>query len=202
MAPSCRVVVFSLVDAEVVTSYVDLLVSSLFQGHVEGGFDSKVVAPADPMTLTVRTSPHSLVGVLSIDKSVTILAGNSQFQESSIEGSYSSFSPISPVTSSGYWWNSAPVSAQDVLSNSGLLFLTNAQLPSSLSDFPPVFDMPEDEMGMPENGAENPNEDDHNRIEKPSAPSKLRSFFPETWLWQTGVSNGDGEVSFLSSELI
>ncbi|XP_071785161.1 CD109 antigen-like isoform X2 [Asterias amurensis] len=218
MAPQARLIVSYIRDEnfEVVLDSININVDGAFQNGVTVTFDQDEIKPGDNINLEVTAEANSYVGILAIDTSVMLLkTGNDITQNQVIEalGEFDttdySYNPVEgPVfrkkRSSRLFFPMEGDTTQDVLDSAGMLVFTDALVYGTpVSSFhrgdaaAPRFPV-RAEMGRKLVGESNLGEPTSAPIPAPTPP-RVRSEFPETWLWSENVAGANGLVSVSST---
>lgn len=212
MGPTARLIVFSSSHDELIASHVDFAVASQLPLKVLTTFNTKSAVPAGNVTVQTKTSPHSLVGLVAVDRSVTLLGGISQFQPAHFLQAQAAgrptLDPVGEVEWTWQWKNA--IGSRTLFSASKTVVLSNLQLsddhgtPDSriMNKFagggPMFMNAMVLEDGIPESAdmfapaALPPVADKLAAPEKP----RVRSSFPETWTWLDLTTPESGELSF------
>ncbi|XP_033626083.1 CD109 antigen-like isoform X2 [Asterias rubens] len=220
MAPQARLIVSYIRDEnfEVVLDSININVDGAFQNEVTVTFDQDEVKPGDNINLEVTAEANSYVGILAIDTSVMLLkTGNDITQNQVIEAlgefdttdqSYNPFEgPVfrkkrSSMCCGWYPFPNQGDTTQAVLDSAGMLVFTDALVYST-----PVIDYP----WLGRGDAAAPGLPVEAKLKVGSAletssapipaptPPRVRSEFPETWLWSENVAGANGRVSVSST---
>ncbi|XP_071786205.1 CD109 antigen-like isoform X2 [Asterias amurensis] len=224
MAPQARLIVSYIRDEnfEVVLDSININVDGAFQNEVTVTFDQDEVKPGDNINLEVTAEANSYVGILAIDTSVMLLkTGNDITQNQVIEalGEFDttdqSYNPFEGAvfrkkrSSRCCGWYPFPNqgdTTQAVLDSAGMLVFTDALVYSTpVIDYPwsgvqfdgglqpvPAAAMPEaDDVAFDEAAIAKKPAGDGGNLPKP----RVRTEFPETWLWSDYVAGANGLVS-------
>ncbi|XP_048577208.1 CD109 antigen isoform X2 [Nematostella vectensis] len=206
MAPSAQVVVYTIrPEGEVVVDSLTVTVEKPFANEVSVSFSRDSAKPGDQVNLLATATPDSLVAFRVVDKSVLLMDKDNDITCNKVLSDIQGYSP-----SGGYpWWEwnwfvpgrrrrrmvmPFPVSGQDaksVFENSGLLVLSNClvySVPSS--DYPYL----RKEFAM--EGVGVPVSTDAAAGKQPLAEvSKVRTLFPETWVWSEVNASSSGQAA-------
>ncbi|XP_031563993.1 CD109 antigen-like [Actinia tenebrosa] len=215
MAPSARIVFYSITNSkEVVADGLTISVENPFDNEVNVEFNKESSRPGDKVQLMARATPGSQVAFLAIDKSVLLLNKDNDISRSEILNDLQSF-----VSGSGWypWWDwdwhprgttgaAFHVNGRDaytIFRNSGLITFTDC-LVHRASHYYPYYGHGINSFGggggggafrMVEEGEFSVGSSRRNQ--KLASVTKIRSFFPETWLWAdvNASSSGEAQIS-------
>ncbi|XP_065187850.1 CD109 antigen-like [Sycon ciliatum] len=229
MAPSMKVLCYYEVNNEMVIDSQEISVSGAFDNNVSIEFDMTRAEPGANVSAIVRAAPGSTVAIGVIDKKAQLLARGNEITVERVEKDLSSYSSSSvssyaggsylggaqvmqrkkrlalpSFTSRGY--HQEEMAASDVLSHAGLCMLTDVHIPESPRQrYRPqtrnLGQVPADAMAM-----QPPVAARGFMAAGPAAgasfaqPSRVRTNFPETWLWLTGTADSDG-IAKLSGQV-
>ncbi|PVD20025.1 hypothetical protein C0Q70_20519 [Pomacea canaliculata] len=207
LSPKFSLLVFYIRDdGEVVADSMDYVVEPCFENEVKMQFSDETVLPGAETKISLSAAPGSLCSIGVVDKSVNILGGDHQITPETVfkklgeyslsrSGSYDYYDD-SPYCKEqiqareksinfweyGWWYTSEYVDAIEAFKRMGFAVLTNLNLETRpCKREPPVYYGLGAVNGLPGPIAVTSS--------VPSAPS-LRSYFPETWLWDL-VSVGE-----------
>jgi len=215
MSPSAKLLVYQILpNSEVAADYIPFDVTAEYPQNVSADFSKDEAKPGDDVDLTIKTENQSHVIVTAVDKSVFILAENrlnlaQVFAE--LEKLY--MDPQAELHSVTLYPSITTRGASDTFSDAGVIVLSNNDIPSgkeyksNMRDggfLPPMFG-----DGKAENGAApvvtvtQAAPVPAPTITLPPAPGtsglaevqRIRQFFPETWLWQTVVTDASGKAT-------
>ncbi|MGC9328599.1 MAG: alpha-2-macroglobulin family protein, partial [Candidatus Hinthialibacter sp.] len=215
MSPSAKIVAYMIqpnneISADVLPFDVKLTSTTT----LEASFDAEEVKPGDSVSLTIQSEGQSMVGLALVDESVFALVENRlNLQNVFAELERIFMAPQVEVhpNPDGGWIGSRTLTggkgAQDIFTENNLQVLTTAGLtvpkakeidPWSLWNnqfirknmpFPPFLEMVDD-IAAPTGGGEN------GGVEY-QEPARVRTFFPETWLWQPDLLTDENGVAVL-----
>ncbi|XP_039279526.1 CD109 antigen isoform X2 [Nilaparvata lugens] len=206
MAPVAHLIVqYVRDDGEVVADALDIELNGIFQNFVDIDAGVEETQPGSNIELKVQSKPNSYIGVLGIDQSVLLLKkGNDISQDDVLNELYSydngemmKFLPFmkeakerGPMS----WWPGT-FTAEEAFEKSGAIIMTNAYVHEY---HPGVYfrsNIAEDDLFSAENlapissiaqaGAPGSN---------PSESVRIRSKFPETWIWELLETGFDGKA--------
>ncbi|MBN2329441.1 MAG: alpha-2-macroglobulin [Candidatus Omnitrophica bacterium] len=214
MSPSAKIVAYMIqpnneISADVLPFDVDLTSST----SLEASFSAEEVKPGDPVSLTIQSEGQSMVGLALVDESVFALVENRlNLQNVFAELERIFMAPQVEVHANpdSVWIGRETLTggkgALDVFAENNLQILTSGDLtvpkakeidPWSLWDnqlirknlpFPPFLEMVDDAAptgGFDGGGAEY------------QEPERVRTFFPETWLWQPELLTDENGAAVL-----
>ncbi|XP_021920080.1 CD109 antigen-like isoform X2 [Zootermopsis nevadensis] len=211
MAPTAHVVVFYVKeDGEIVADALDIELEGSLQNFVNINTNSEETRPGTNVELTFEAKPNSYVGVLGVDQSVLLLKSGNDITEDTVLEELSSYdagsqTPYWPLLNfrgkrSSYWWPGS-ATARQVFDNSGAVILTNGLVHEHFpwlyyrSNFNAEGDLQGRLAGVPVpiEAAAFPKSAG---TMVPTEPAiRIRSNFPETWLWQMLESGFDGKAT-------
>ncbi|XP_052795598.1 CD109 antigen-like isoform X2 [Mya arenaria] len=203
MAPLSRLIVYYVKhDAEVIADSVMFDVDGLLKNQVDidymvRGRRIKRGKPGNDVTITVKADAGSLCNVLTVDKSVLLLKSGNDITFNQLEEEVESYDTVRPSPCLGFiclrHFYPVPTTGSDVtqiFQNSGLMVITDAFLYSWRQLYYYRGGMPEPMMMMMKNEAEVLDDD---QADSPSNP-RVRTKFPETWIFESAVANSRGEA--------
>ncbi|XP_060581140.1 CD109 antigen-like isoform X3 [Ruditapes philippinarum] len=221
MAPNARIIVYYVrTDGEVVTDSISFDVDGAFQNQVTIDFDKSKAQPGENVNVIVKADPQSVVNLLAVDQSVLLLKSGNDVTASEVIDELKSYDTIKHARSPfccdfmpmavnrrkrfAIWWP-YPVyyggsDAQDIFDNSGVRVMTDATVYHHVEQhyYYPLPGMINGGPMMAMAGGAMPNPI------APMAPNsasgmktveKVRSVFPETWLWTDSIVKADGTVT-------
>ena len=191
MAPSSRLVAYKILpDGEVAADYIPFAAAGRYPMQTSISLSADEVRPGDPVRIDLAAQGVARVGLAAVDRSVFILAENrlnlaQVFAE--IERIY--MQPQAEAHDVVFW--GATRGASETFAEAGLTVMTNMILPqggSAQRAAPaPAVMMMEAEVALE---TEQPS-DGGNLAEV----SRVRQFFPETWLWTDALTDADGKAT-------
>ncbi|XP_028411916.1 CD109 antigen-like isoform X2 [Dendronephthya gigantea] len=200
MSPTAKIVVYFIRnDGELVADSVTVKVNGAFENDVSVEFNTTQTKPGENVTVNVKASPNSEVGLLAVDKSVLLLDEGNDFSVSQVmeelesyggDGSFPPWWRWRRRRSFFPWYPRAQDSLQifegvklRVISDcKGVRNNNNFRYPYDYSRFPLMERMDMNvKAGLPLKEV-----------------TKVRTIFPETWLWETTRTNSAGQAQVLS----
>ncbi|XP_065833656.1 CD109 antigen-like [Oscarella lobularis] len=218
MAPSARLVVYAIRgDGEVVVDSLTLTVDGLFKNKVTLDFSEEEAGTGNNVDLRVTASPQSYVGLLAIDQSVTLLADGNDITQSSVTDEINTYDPATPNWCNGPIWfgrrrrsicwpyYSSGQDAFRIFKNAGLVSMSDANIYwDGTQDYDyffrggvEYFDGGDLAFAAPFGGGGGgaaPPSGSQELI----TPERVRTFFPETWLWTNATTDGSGAATLNS----
>ncbi|XP_065826416.1 CD109 antigen-like [Oscarella lobularis] len=179
MAPLARLVVYAIRIDEVVVDSLTISVDGLFKNIVTLSLSEVEARPADDVSLQVTASPNSYVGLLAADQSVTLLAKGNDITQSSVNDEVDSY-----VT------RRQSVDAKDALKvfyNAGLAAMSDANIYSDGARVSPTTVVVTASLDLERLTS--------NEIEELVAPDRVRTFFPQTWIWANATTDDSGTAT-------
>ncbi|XP_038068453.1 CD109 antigen-like isoform X2 [Patiria miniata] len=229
MAPKARLVVSYVRpdNSELILDSISISVDGAFENEVTIGFNKDEAEPGDEIKLDVTAERNSFVGILAIDTSVMLLKTGNDITQSMVVDALGEFDttsndngdtfdggfgrPVARRKRSAWccWWPfpTPGNTARKILDSAGILVFTDALVYGIMTpditwrDDGPLFD------GLPEAAPAPGAEDDSLTAGDmmPNAPNptpptpRVRTEFPETWLWSDYVAGDDGRVRVSST---
>ncbi|XP_022645189.1 CD109 antigen-like isoform X2 [Varroa destructor] len=208
LAPKARLVVYTVgKDNEIVTDGVNFDVSGILRTPVDVSVSTKQTSPGSRVEVTVSTTPSSFVGILGVDQSVLLLRTGNDLSEQQVVQELESYDAGKKAK---VWpqyyrrrrrrsiWYPGSYTAGALFKDAGMIILTNGFLfeqdevegrrPGIRLDTNVLTNQPLPPSGLPEAPDVVPG-----RI-------RLRSRFPETWIWNNVTTSSDGRA--VISEII
>lgn len=210
--PSARMFVWTLLKHfEVVADSMDFNVEGDFANDVKISFEKSEVRPGAEVDLEVEATPGSYAGLLAVDKSVLLLAGSNDITHSQVMDELRSYGSSSsgPTPMPYYrWWWPVPAGGRDtstVIKDAGLKFMTDGLIHEIVDPLyifrnggavvDPLMGAPGPDMEqkfMPDAATDD--------AKKPmKEPDRVRTEFPETWIWTEEIIGADGKVHIVST---
>lgn len=207
MAPKSSILCFYVRpdNKEIIADYVELSVGGLMHNFVKLSPSRNEAKPGQEVEVSVFTKPNSLVGVLGIDTSVLLLKSGNDLSQKQVEDEIKSYGSSGDGDSGWRWARNA----ESLFESADMVVLTNnlvyngfgyrqgrllymnmvvRQKPMQYEKSIALDSMIlEHDISPPEF---------HLGKRKSSEPLVIRSFFPETWMWQNGTTGADGLASF------
>uniref|UniRef100_A0A915JB76 TEP1-F n=1 Tax=Romanomermis culicivorax TaxID=13658 RepID=A0A915JB76_ROMCU len=213
MAPKARLIVYGVRpdNKEIVVSAMDLKVDGLLQNKVSISVDPTRTEPGKNVTFTINASPTSYIGLLSVDQSVLLLKSGNDITKSQVE------SDIAQYDTTGYsgrwwgpfnrqkrmicwgcgWWGIGGKDAATIfekillfqdfyVENSGVIVMTDAYL---YREPIPIEEIALQSQESPSIIALAANRVDNGGDGLTMASSRIRTKFPELWIWMDDLLN-------------
>ncbi|XP_063955398.1 uncharacterized protein LOC129261791 [Lytechinus pictus] len=205
-------------DGEVVADSITFTVEETFANEVTLDFGESEVKPNDETTLDVTADPDSLCGVGVVDKSVYVLGGDNSMTKDSLFDSirryqlgryggvydYGSRCPsyyrrrrrrsIAPWYGGGSDFDDASAAFKNI----GLVYLTNLDIETKpcVQYYGPIFynEPIARDLAIPVAAQDNVVEE-VGRVQKAESGAEIRSYFPETFLWDLVTTDELGSAS-------
>ncbi|XP_052721975.1 CD109 antigen-like isoform X2 [Crassostrea angulata] len=222
MAPNARIVTYYVrTDGEVVTDSISFNVAGVFQNQVALSFDKTKAQPGENVNVRVTADPMSTVNLLAVDQSVLLLKSGNDITQEEVIDELKTYDTIhhhdnGPIFFGGggimplgrkkrmIWWPYPTYyggsDASQIFANAGVKVMTDALVFKHVEQHPLIYPemafggaiapmAPMPAMAMTNGMAPNP---------APSSQLKevgrVRSVFPETWLWTNASIGSDGQV--------
>jgi CD109 antigen len=215
MASSSKLIVYQILpSSEVAADYIPFNVEADYPQQVKVEFDKAEARPGDEVEINIDAEGESKVGIAAVDRSVFILAENRlNLQQVFAELEKLYMAPQAELHEVNIYLDIANPGAEDVFRQAGVIMLTNKRLPEG-KEYKREIPPPMWERGALDKGlvvpaatttapppvivtlaappiAHGPGEDQAGLAEV----QRVRQFFPETWLWQDVLTDGDGQAS-------
>ncbi|MCW3992626.1 MAG: alpha-2-macroglobulin, partial [Candidatus Bathyarchaeota archaeon] len=210
MAPASRLLVYQVLpNSEVAADYIPFQVEGDYPHQLSAAFSADEVAPGDELEIGIETEGEAKVGLGVVDRSVYILAEKrlnlaQVFQE--LERLY--MEPQVELHEASFLATVYTPGARDTFEEAGLVVLTNRKLPAGTEVERPTprgLGLIEGAKVLVEKEVmrEVPVEEMAEAAAAPAAaPSeqlaevtRVRQFFPETWIWDSVETGPDGRGS-------
>ncbi|XP_059841507.1 CD109 antigen isoform X1 [Hypanus sabinus] len=176
-APAAHLIVYFIKYYLMVSDEILLNVEGIFTNKVSLSWSTEQAKPADSVSLNVSTNEvNSLVGILVVDKSAQLLKGGNDITEELV---------LQTLINTAEDNTGFPYS-HNVFQMSGLIILTDARIPLTESLYPVLYNAdPEFKL---ESFAD---------VEEEEEPEdqRVRTYFPETWLWLDMLTGLNSEIS-------
>ncbi|XP_014247621.1 CD109 antigen-like isoform X2 [Cimex lectularius] len=215
MAPVAHVVVqFISPQGEMIADVVDIELKEILQNFVKMDLSAKRIEPGNKVDLRILTRPNSLVGLLAVDQSVLLLKSGNDLTESQVIDELRNYDQSIPSLYDDVHmafkrkrrfafrsYDRRRITTFDTFEHAGVVVLTNSEVNNAqpwrffrgmyLEDQEEMFDMSTLDAGFKLRafasaaGAAIPYE--------PSI--RVRSKFPETWIWDELDSGISGRTS-------
>lgn len=210
MAPSARLLVYCIKqNGEIVVDSLNIEVEDPFRNDVSVTIDTNnrnSVAPGDMVTIKGKATPGSFMAFRAVDKSVLLMKEDTDLSVKKVLEELQSYDSAQVWYPFWDWgmrrrlrrmimpYPSAGRDAAAVFENSGLIVITDYELPGGRFDDQIIMmaSVPEMESGV--------NSDTVLRkgggTPQLAEVKRVRSLFPETWIWLEDDANSAGEVEF------
>ena len=187
MAPSSRLVAYKILpDGEVAADYIPFAAAGRYPMQTSISLSADEVRPGDPVRIDLAAQGVARVGLAAVDRSVFILAENrlnlaQVFAE--IERIY-----MQPQAEAHYRggsrWTEWSRGASEVFTEAGLTVMTNKTLPQRkvIREFH-IMAVTAESIESSDGG------------DNLAQVSRVRQFFPETWLWMDALTDMDGKAT-------
>lgn len=222
MSPTARLLVYQILPGgEVVADYLPFAVEAAYTQAVEAAFDKTEVEPGAAVNIDLKTDGPARVGLALVDKAVFIL-GENRLNVTQVVAAADKLAalPTFEATQSGDSYNynrvNQSVGTQDLIEGLGMVVISNKTLPrgiKTLTSYPGVAPGGSGTTAAATTAAATtaaattaassttaaPGGATTSSGTGPAAPlaevKRVRQFFPETWLWETALSDAEGKVS-------
>ncbi|XP_070197998.1 CD109 antigen-like [Littorina saxatilis] len=209
MTPVADVIVFFVTESgEMVVDKLSVAVDDISANDVSVTFVKPEVKPGKTAKLKVRASPRSKVFLLGVDKSVQLLGTGNDISREDVMSELVQYGSGNSYLLRGSWYfYDYSTDANAVFQGANAGIITDAKVPGKYLDvpskyrnlFPTTTRMPlATEMPLPgtvmfaarqemdvDSPAMSMNSGGGGAVEKDTPAERLRTFFPETWLWDT-----------------
>ncbi|XP_048243517.1 CD109 antigen-like isoform X8 [Haliotis rufescens] len=212
MAPNARIIVYYVrKDGEIVTDSVSFDVDGAFENKVSISMDKTTAQPGDSVNVQVTADPQSLVNLLAVDQSVLLLKSGNDITQSEVISELKSYDTIKSVGGGGFggpiplgavarrkrmvlpwggWWGFPTYyggsDANQIFQNSGVAVMTDALVYKYVKPYLYTIDKAVLESVHVLKGIQAP--------ETLKEVEKVRTDFPETWLWMNTTAGTDGKA--------
>ncbi|XP_071088374.1 CD109 antigen-like isoform X8 [Haliotis cracherodii] len=211
-------------DGEIVTDSVSFDVDGAFENKVSISMDKTTAQPGDSVNVQVTADPQSLVNLLAVDQSVLLLKSGNDITQSEVISELKSYDTIKSVGGGGFggpiplgavarrkrmvlpwggWWGFPTYyggsDANQIFKNSGVAVMTDALVYKYVKPYLPIY-LPMMAMagGMVPGVVNGMVSGTGGAVDTHHAPlkevEKIRSDFPETWLWTNSSTGTDGKA--------
>ena len=138
-APRCRVVIYTIIDGEIIADAVEFEVEGTLSNYVEIFSSRRQTLPGKDVTVNVKTQPNSFIGLMAVEKTVLAYTPGHDITMSDVVSElrsydsavdpdfYSWFRVIQPLKGS-LFWHTGSSGSENVFRNSGTVLLTNAHV--------------------------------------------------------------------------
>ncbi|XP_073987023.1 CD109 antigen-like isoform X2 [Rhodnius prolixus] len=206
MAPIAHIIIqYVKADGEVIADSLDIQLEGTLQNYVRLDSTLEESEPGGNIQLNIETKPNSYVGVLGIDQSVQLLKTGNDIDEEEVVRELSSyetsdfgiFRPFKKVLDDlgqrrSVYWSPGSFTADEVFSGSGAVILTNGYVHKHTPWLYFRGGMPQDDLMFSANVS--PEMAFDGGASSGLAAVKVRSDFPETWLWEALDTGVDGKA--------
>ncbi|XP_048243523.1 CD109 antigen-like isoform X6 [Haliotis rufescens] len=211
-------------DGEIVTDSVSFDVDGAFENKVSISMDKTTAQPGDSVNVQVTADPQSLVNLLAVDQSVLLLKSGNDITQSEVISELKSYDTIKSVGGGGFggpiplgavarrkrmvlpwggWWGFPTYyggsDANQIFQNSGVAVMTDALVYKYVKPYLPLY-LPMMAMagGVVPGVVNGMVSGTGGAVDTHHAPlkevEKIRSDFPETWLWTNSSTGTDGKA--------
>ncbi|XP_046675493.1 CD109 antigen-like isoform X2 [Homalodisca vitripennis] len=207
MAPTAHVVVQYLREnGEVVADALDIQLDGVLQNFVDVRMNRLETRPGSPVELNFEAKPNSYIGLLAVDQSVMLLRTGNDIEYDHVLSEMRSYdasdsSQFIPQMEgirerrSLFWWPGS-LTAQETFEKSGAVIMTNGYV---FEHYPWLYYraassgvlMDDHDLMFAENL---PHLSTITSESGPQTP-RVRSNFPETWLWEMIDAGVDGKAT-------
>ncbi|XP_064467079.1 CD109 antigen-like isoform X2 [Ornithodoros turicata] len=198
MAPKARVLVYYVrKDGEVVADAVNFDVGGILRTPVHVQTSVSETKPGAPVDILVATKPNAFVGLLGVDQSVLLLKTGNDLSQQQVIDELESFDsgkrakmwpPWYRRRRRSLWWPGSST-ANDLFKDAGMVVLTNGLV----YDYDDQIYYRSGSNGISQENIEF-DSSDSSSFDKKRGKSRLRKFFPETWLWNDTMTGDDGRA--------
>jgi CD109 antigen len=212
MAPSAKLLVYQILPtSEVAADFIPFEAAGEYPHTVTASFSDEESRPGDALEVRVQTEGPAKVGLVAVDRSVFILAENRlnlQQVFAEIERLYQQ--PQAELHEAEFIQGPIVIpGATETFEDTGLIVLSDKRVPKGkeIERFFGEF-FAADQAGGPvaEGNALN---FDADKVLRAAAPlpatgysgqplaevQRVRQFFPETWIWEEMMTDGDGKAT-------
>ena len=216
MAPGSRILVYQLLpNSEVAADYLPFEVAAVYPHQVNASFEHDQVAPGDAVNIHVETQGPSHVGLAAVDRSVFILAENRlnlQQVFDKLERLY--MQPQLELHDVRLKSRVATRGALETFKDAGVVVMSNKRVPEGKEFHGPTPTPAPAMMRVVEEIVLNravaqaavptsapvmtrvaPLSVVENQDQQLAEVTRVRQFFPETWLWTNVVTNEQGRAT-------
>ena len=214
MAPGSRILVYQLLpNSEIAADYLPFDIAAVYPHQVSAAFEKEQVRPGDPVNIKVETQGPSQVGLVAVDRSVFILAENRlnlQQVFSELERLY--MQPQAELHDVRIRSRVTTRGALEAFQDAGVVVMSNKRVPEG-KEFrrprPTRRAVPEmaavkevvsgravAAMAQPTSAPmPTPTPMAVSQEQELAEVSRVRQFFPETWLWTNVTTNEQGKAT-------
>ncbi|XP_050415360.1 CD109 antigen isoform X2 [Patella vulgata] len=203
MAPDGKLIVYyKRPNGEIVADSISFSIQGLFENAITVDFDQAKVKPGAPVKLTIKGEPGSMVSLRTVDKSVDLLKSGNDITTDTVLKEVLQYG--GNYYGGGDWfycfwrWPRAGSGsdAASIFRNAGVALLTDAILYQKERNYNeyfrggPVFQMASSSV-VDDSSSGGQGAFSENNLAK---VTRVRKFFPETWLWRTVPIGNTGQV--------
>jgi CD109 antigen len=203
MAPSARLLVYQVLPtSEVAADFIPFDVDGEYPHQVTASFSVEEARPGDDLVVDVQTDGPAKVGLVAVDRSVFILAENRlNLQQVFAELERLYMQPQAELHEAEFSFEPIVMpGARETFEDAGLIVLSDKRVPEGKEIERPFFramqaiggDADFDEAVPAAAGAPAPEAATGQGL---AEVQRVRQFFPETWIWEEVMTDGDGRAS-------
>ncbi len=204
MAPSSRLLAYQILpSSEVTADWIPFDVEGDWPHKLSISFNEREVAPGDEVNIDVRAEGKAKIGLGVVDRSVYILAEKRLNLKQVFEALERLYMKPQIELHEGHFLNRVfNPGAKDLFEEAGVIVLTDKKVPAGAEialPRPPLWERLMGELAVPKGGPMVLME--RGPAPVPSPPGELaevkrvRQYFPETWLWETLTTDGEGKAT-------
>ncbi|XP_078364931.1 CD109 antigen-like isoform X2 [Oculina patagonica] len=211
MAPTARLLVYSMLQGgEIVVDSLNVKIEDPFQNQVSVTIDTNnkdSVSPGDTVTIKGKATPGSFMAFRAVDKSVLLMKEDTDLSVRKVLEDLQSYD--SAQTWYPFWeWGirrsrrmimpfpTSGRSAARIFENSGVIVITNYNLPGGYDDYMIMYGRRPVMEGAADSDVRIASADGGGAKPKLAEVKRVRSLFPETWIWLEYDASSAGEVEF------
>ena len=218
MTPSARLLVYQILpNSEVAADYIPFDVEAVYPNDLNVEFNQSEAKPGDEVQINIQSQGQSEVGLAAVDKSVFILAGNRlNLQQVFDELEKLYMNPQVELHEVSIYNGIDVRGAKDIFDDAGVVVLSNNNIPEGenyQADWGPnMWDGAWKFMGArgpvgPVGGVVFLANGEAVPAPAPTGTGfsistadlaevqRVRQYFPETWLWQSVITDADGKAT-------
>lgn len=209
MAPAATLLVYQILpNSEVVADYIPFKVKEHYPHQVEIVLSSPEASPGDTVQININAEGETSIGLAAVDKSVFILAENRlNLQQVFDELERLYMEPQAELHEVSIYPSITTQGAKDIFDAAGVVVLSNNDIPEGEEHqwegqsgfWDRLVQFFGGDVAMVA-------EADAGALKAPGAPAaeappglaeveRIRQYFPETWLWQTLLTDTNGKIS-------
>ncbi|XP_064609434.1 CD109 antigen-like [Liolophura sinensis] len=193
MAPSSKLVAYAVLPSgEIVADSISFNVDDIYENQVSLRFCLNTCKPGQEVSVTVTSDPNSVVNLMAVDQSILLLNKGNDITPNRVERKISVFGGgYRPLPSAfGRFQFQLPFNGGDATSifrNAGILVI---------SDGPAPHEKELQRQFVPLATAFAPAESSGPVEDELLDPERVRTFFPDTWLWASKTSGPNRRAVF------